>query len=121
MKLSVSPPDVDRISWAGTNLQGQGTGMFPRRKRFASYEVNMISFKENFYLFFFKCLGLLKGKSLDFSLEIMIMMYLPFVKTTHSPPHTRSERPGSRGTMRPILHSESVAQPEIELSKLPNS
>lgn len=53
VKLSVSPPDVDQISWAGTNLQGQGTGIFPRRKRFASYEVNTVSFKENFYLFFF--------------------------------------------------------------------
>lgn len=53
VELSVSPPDVDQISWAGTNSQGQGTGIFPRRKRFASYEVNMISFKEKFYLFSF--------------------------------------------------------------------
>lgn len=88
-ELSVCPPDVDQISWAGTNLQGQGTGIFPRRKRFASYEVNMMSFKENFYLLLFKCLGFLKGKSLYFSLKIMIMMYLPFAKTTRHP-HTHT-------------------------------
>lgn len=51
-ELSVPPPDVDQISWAGTNLQGLGTGIFPRRKHFASNKVNMISFKENFFLFF---------------------------------------------------------------------
>lgn len=51
VELSVSPPDADQISWAGTNLQGQGTGIFPRSKRFASYKVNMISFKENFNFF----------------------------------------------------------------------
>lgn len=52
VELSVSPLDVDQISWAGTNSQGQCTGIFPRSKRFAPYEVHMISFKEKFFLFF---------------------------------------------------------------------
>lgn len=101
-ELSASPPDVDQISWAGTNSQGPGTGVFPRSKRFSYYEVNMISFKENFYLLL-KCLGFLRGRSLDFSLKILIMMKLSFAETIARPrpnptgPHTRGL--GGRGMM----------------------
>lgn len=95
VELSSSPPDVDQISWAGTNSQGPGTGIFPRSKRSASYEVNMISFKEKFPLFFFhKCLGFSKGQSWASSLKIMIMTRLSFAK---APAHLPifAERPGA--------------------------
>lgn len=110
-ELSASPPDVDQISWAGTNSQGPGTGVFPRSKRFSSYEVNMISFKENFYLLL-KCLGFLRGRSLDFSLKILIMMKLSFAETIARPPqpHRPShKRPRGQGNDAPNSYHESVA------------
>lgn len=69
----------------------------------------MISFKENFYLFFFfKFLGFSKGKSLDFSLTIMTMIYLSFAKTTPTT-YTLTERHGGRRMIHPIFYDESVA------------
>lgn len=108
-ELSASPPDVDQISWAGTNSQGPGTGIFPRSKRFSSYEVNMISFKENFYLLL-KCLGFLKGRSLDFSLKIMIMIKLSLAETTAPPTlQALTQEAWGQGNDAPNLYHESVA------------
>lgn len=64
VELSVFPPDVDQISWAGTNSQGQETGIFPRSKHLFHTKSTRFLSRKKISLFVCVCVCLSLGGSI---------------------------------------------------------
>lgn len=113
--------DVHQIAWAGTNSQGQGLESFQVNPLLLTESIRFLS-RSNFILVSW-CVVWLKGMSWDLPLKMTAMLYTSLLSLLAAlpPSHILTEKHRRGGKARPRLYNESVAQPEIELSKLPNS